>query len=257
MVAMLALGVVMLAMAGIAGYGYVDTKRRVDAIESREPVSPDRVAEGPTIVEGTVAPADVEPLQAPLTGRDAVLVEWEREEDPDDEDTGATSTGQHAVDFVLEDQGGRVRVRPASTDAVTVSGAARTSEHVYDTGMPDEELLARLDAFDEDVRDDDPGFHRRSSEKIGHGMRRLSTDVRLVEEVLAPGDTVTVVGEVSRDANGGYVVEDGGDGPFLLSDMGTDALRDTYAGNQTLLLGVLVVLLGVAGYGFASFLGVL
>lgn len=257
MVAMLVLGVLMLGMASIAAYGYVETKGRIASIAGRDPVSPARATTGPAVVEGTVALAGVEPLRAPVTGEEAVLVDWEREEDIHAEDEGPSTTGRHAVDFALVDDDGRVRVRPGAVEAVTVSNAARTDEVVRDHEQLDEALLERLQAFDADVRDDDPTFHAQSSTAISHGMGRLSGDTRLIQRVFAPGDSVTVVGEVSRDQNGDLVVEDGGDGPFLLSDMGPDGLRETYASNQHLLLAVVAVLLAVAGYGFANFLGVL
>jgi len=249
-------GVVLLAMAAIAGYGYVDTNRRINAIDSRETVSPWQATPGPIAVEGTIAVADVDPIRTPLTGEEAVFVDWEREENPHGEDEGMTTTGQRAVDFGIEDDRGEIRIRPKTPDAVTVSSGARTTEYVHDVDVIDADLREQLEAFDTDSRDTD-GWYQQSSAKIAHGLRREDGDMRFIQEALTPGDDCYVVGEAKRDADGELVIETGGDGPFVLSNMGAESLAEHYEGNQTLLLLIVVGLVVAAGYVFAMAAGVI
>lgn len=245
------LGVVCLGMASIAGYGYVSTRRRVAAVEGTETVTTDALTEGLVALRGTVVEA-AEPLTAPLSGDDAVVVEWEVEEESDDPDEPEdTTSGTHAVDFYLEDDGGRVRVRPVNVEAVTLSGSKHASVRQYADRALDEELLAGLRRFDEDVRDS-PTFHHTSSAKMAHGATRTSRDRRYRQRALRPGDEAYVLGTATRGDDGEWVLGRGDDGRFLISDMDGEALADHHGGNQTLLLGVVVVLLGVAAYAFAN-----
>jgi hypothetical protein len=255
MASMFVLGLVFLGMAGIAGYGYVDTKGRIADVEATETVTTQSLTEGVVALRGTVTEA-TEPLRAPLSDDDAVLVEWEVEEETDEEGPDDTKSGLHAVDFYLEDDRGRIRVRPDDPEAVTLSGSKRTNVRQYADRAVGDDLLASLQRFDEDVRED-PTFHHRSSEKMSFGAANPTRDRNYIQYVLRPGDEVYVLGTASRGEDGEWVLQRGEEGRFLISDMGADALADHYGGNQTLLLGVVVVLLGIAGWAFANGAGLL
>lgn len=255
MVSMFVLGAVLLGMAGLAGYGYAETRGRIADIEATETVTTQSLTEGVVALRGTIAEA-AEPLTAPLSGEAAVLVEWEVEEESEDDGPENTTSGLHAVDFYLEDDRGRIRVRPDQPEAVTLSASKQTSVRQYADRAVDDDLLSGIKRFDSDVRDE-PTFHHRTSAKMAHGARTHSGDRRYVQDVLRPGDEVYAIGTASRGDDGEWLLQRGVTDRFLISDMSADALADHYSGNQTLLLLVVGVLLAAAGWAFANGAGLL
>lgn len=254
-------GILTFAMASFAGYGWYDTRSRVRAMADTQTSTTQSLTEGLVELEGTVVAPESAPLTAPLTGEDAVLVDWEVvTEDGDDESPDDRKAGRHAVAFSLEDDHGRVRIDPSNVESTHISGANTTTSHQMDGTTLDEDLLDRVRAFDDDVRPDDDAFSRQSSEQMAFGARdHDEMDAhgrRYVQRVLRPGDDVYVLGTATSQGNGEFVVHRGDD-RFIISDMDEEAVTETLGENQTLLAVVVAVLLVASLYSFGLYFGVL
>ena len=187
----LLLGVLLVDVGIVScGYGYRRYRQRA-VIERVETTDALRVTPGPAEVYGTAAPLE-ESFRAPFSRQDCVLAEWEIEEW---EESGRHSSwrtegsGTLATPFYVEDETGRVLVRPGEA-TVELSGQRETVE----VGV-DEEPPAPIESFI--ALDSTPG---EPNEAL-IGALDWGTQVgdrKYHQRTVAPGEEVYVHGTATR-----------------------------------------------------------
>ena len=237
-----------LALAGLAGvfalitgYGFVDQRRRSAAISEAGTTTTQGIYEGNVGLEGTIAAGEAGTLTAPLTGEDAVLLDWEIREVNDDEEgpPDRVGHGRQAAEFVLEDGHGSVRVDPDGVQLMASAGASTTETQMANM-EPSDDVVSFLESFENDHGGTDrEGVSVRASgtEMTRHKTQAANERRRYTHEALGPGDEVYVLGNARSNGDGEFAIGDG-DGKFLLSDMGPEALQDDLK-QTTWLLGAI------------------
>jgi len=228
MVLPLLVALVLLAVGGYLLYAGGSSLRTVGHILRNDPV-PVRELHGhtgPVEVEGTARTADGETVTAPFTGTPCLAYTYEVEEL---RSTGKSSSwrtldeGMAGVDFVVEDDTGRVRVDPEGAEI-------RLGDHTLRVGPGDElpERLARYVEQAEDIEKQD------GSVDLGITELHLGNEQRFTERRLDRGESVYVFGQAARGPSTGWgsdpvdaVVSDGPGTPvFVVSD--TDERRTAW-----------------------------
>lgn len=185
-----------------------------------------------------------EPLPAPFSGRPALVVGYEVQEERTSHNAGTNTTqrtwktietGWACVPFVLEDDTASVRVDPADAQFEI---AVDESTRVAGGRRPPERIQTFIDV-NERVDGEDGGFD------LGPIRFPTGRDRKYIEYRLEAGDEVSVVGTPRRfrgDVGQVNAVVDGG-APFLVVD------ADPQSAARRLALGSLLPLL--VGGGFA------
>lgn len=235
-----AVAVALLALA--SGYATLSVYREMQTLAETEASTVAALTPGQVTVEGTVEARDT--VRSPITGEEAVVVDWEvtGEEDdpadPDDDDPGGGTDhlagGQRTGEFSVADGTGSVPVDPPYGAELTASDG---NTHVDRRHNPTSEILEEVD---EGVR---VGEDDRGDGTVLVSQAARYDEVTLRHELLQPGDHVTVVGTARRTDDGVVVGEGDGDDEFLLSDMSEDELAGELRKKLLLLGGVTAVLL--------------
>ncbi|WP_225334852.1 hypothetical protein [Halomicrobium urmianum] len=264
-----------IATLGAVGL-YTGWKRRrvyaamadLDPTPIRETASP-----GTIEIEGTARPGDG-PVEAPVTGREAVAAAWTVEEWDERGDTShwrEVARGVEIAPLAVEDETGAIDVDPVSksdaagkwtqTTGVTASDGVRMDDvllefETFDVQVelaPDEAVPDRIaDLHAEHGLYEDTGSITNAVD-VGrkHGRRRYK------EAIVAPGDDAYVLGRAedasdpdrerlrSEDAH----VTEPDDGLMIVSDQGEGSIESEYrAGSQLRFAGGAVALvLGTLG----------
>jgi hypothetical protein len=228
----------MAAFALASGYATLTVHHKEKAIESVEEVTVDELTPGDQVkLQGRVEAEET--VTSPITGEQAVVVEWEvnGEENGSDgnEDETRLASGQRSGTFSLTDGTGSVPIEPPYGTNLSVS-----DENTYVDRRHDP-TLETLEAVDESVRQGDD----RGNNTMMVSQARQYDEMKFRHEILKPGDDLTVVGTAQQSEDGIVV---GGGEEFVLSDLAADELAAEFTKKKVLLGAVTVGLVGAVIY---------
>ncbi len=264
-----------IATLGAVGL-YTGWKRRrvyaamagLDPTPIRETASP-----GPVEIEGTARPGDG-PVEAPVTGREAVAAAWTVEEWDERGDTShwrEVARGVEVAPFAVADDTGAIDVDPVSKSDAAGKWTQTTGVTASD-GVRLDDVLLEFETFDvrAELAPDEPVPDRIADLHAEHGLYEDTGSItnavdvgrkhgrrRYKEAILAPDDDAYVLGRAEdatdpsrerlrpRDAH----VTEPDDGLMIVSDQSEDGIEAEYrAGSQLLFAGgAIAVVLGALG----------
>lgn len=222
---------------------------------------------GQTEVEGRTAPLD-QPLRTPIGGREAVWYEWDLREFRSRGRSGRWVTVEKratAAPFWLEDESGRVLVRPRGAEVTaeeTVSGRLRkklqppqTRRELRELVLAGEDVIERARSLDQpDLLTGAPIARRLFGRDRGDDppLRDLGGNYSITERAILVGSHAYVLGEPSERIDGpGYEFDASRAKVFIAGRSEVDQRR-TYA--RASVGAVLVALLcsGAAAWAYGT-----
>lgn len=240
-------GLILVVVALIPTYLFVQARQANQAIASTEPRSTASLTDDVVAVSGTVEAGSAGVLTHPITGADALAVRWEVEEQNDtaDETVGVDDSGRQTVPFRLVDAGA-VDVDPSEAN---IHLSTAHGETFIDTMRAPGE---QAQTFIERVQENERRSHEAGTKQIHNTPINEATvhgvgEVHYQSRALQPGDTGYVLGPARSDGDGTYTIC-GDDGQFLVSDMSRETLSEDLGSNQWLLAGVALLFYALAAY---------
>jgi|GEM_PF-1740363 len=261
--AALSVGVAMTVAGALPLYQGWRRRDRYHLVRDTPTETPATATASETVLLRGTATARERPIDAPMTGDDALLAAWSIREWQDEnmnmKHWTPEARGLQMAGVRIEADGSAITVPDRSHEATT---DVLTSLVGYDaiTGFEIDDALVEFDEFDtaEEVPQgiDPPERFRDLERRVGldasqpgatlidlgrtHGTREYR------EAVVGSGDTLTVRGTVrqAKEPGVGRVLETPEDGPAIVSDLDADALEQRYRRSYRILFyGMICVIL--------------